>query len=132
MPIKRKSATTEESQSPVSLTPRKKPRTDIPANDSASKKSLRPLTSVETNPIRTSPRKTMQPPSALARRETPKKKSSTTIRQKDGVVQGKREGGVDAIKQLHINKVISKTKVLQKIYENPVSFEILHVTAIWR
>lgn len=102
----------------MTLMPRKKPRTDLPANDSPRKTGLRPLTPAETNPVRSSPRKTGQPPSAPARRETPRK-SSAVSRQKEGVAQVKQGGGVGAVKQLHVGKNASKTKVLQTNLWNP-------------
>lgn len=117
-PTKRKLTAAEESQSTVTLMPRKKPRTDLPANDSPRKTNLRPLTPAETNPVRSSPRKTIQPPAAPARRETPRK-SSAVGRQKEGVAKVKPEGGVGAVKQLHIGKNASKTKVLQTDPRSP-------------
>lgn len=102
----------EESQPPVTLTPRKKPRTDLPVNDSPRKTSLRPLTQAETNPVRSSPRKTAPSATAPAKRETPKK-SFTVSGMKRGVAQVKQKGGVGAVKQLHVDRFSSKTKVLQ-------------------
>lgn len=101
----------EESQSPVTLTPRKKPRMDLPVNDSPRKTSLRPLTLADTNPVRSSPRKTASPATVLARRETPKKRSAVS-EQKRGVAQVKQKGGVCAVKPVHIDGHARETKVL--------------------
>lgn len=102
----------EESQSPVTLTPHKKPRTDLPVNDSPRKTSLRPLTPANTNAVRTSPRKTGPPATAPARRETPKK-SSAVSGQKRAVAQVKQTGGVHTVQPLRVDRYASGTKVLQ-------------------
>ncbi|XP_040907300.1 leucine-rich repeat and WD repeat-containing protein 1 [Toxotes jaculatrix] len=77
----------------VSLTPVKKLRTDLPASpskDSPRKSSLRltPKTLVQTNTVRMSPRKTVQPPSTPTRRqtraETPKRASKLPQTKEDG------------------------------------------------
>lgn len=102
----------EESKSPVTLTPRKKPCIDLPVNDSPRKTSLRPLTPGDTNPVRSSPRKTVPLATAPVRQKTPKK-SSTVSGQKRGVAQVKQKGGVGAVKPMHFDRFASETKVLQ-------------------
>ncbi|XP_070839492.1 leucine-rich repeat and WD repeat-containing protein 1 [Chaetodon trifascialis] len=80
----------------ISLTPRKKLRADLPAEDSPRKLSLRlkPQTPTQTSTVRMSPRKTVQPPSTptrgQTRAETPSRGSkvrqdAAQIRQKEVV-----------------------------------------------
>lgn len=109
---KRKMTAAEEPQSPVTRSPRKKPRTDLPVNDSPRKKSLRPQAPADTNPVRSSPRKAASPATVPAKRETPKK-SSAVREQKRGVAQVKQRGGVWTVKPLYVDTYARETKVRQ-------------------
>ncbi|XP_030293946.1 leucine-rich repeat and WD repeat-containing protein 1 isoform X2 [Sparus aurata] len=84
----------------ISLTPRKKLRPDLPASpvqDSPRKTSLRlrPQTLTQAEPVRLSPRKTVQPPSTPTRgqtkAETPKRGSKVRHMQEDGAQITQRE-----------------------------------------
>ncbi|XP_036974718.1 leucine-rich repeat and WD repeat-containing protein 1 isoform X1 [Acanthopagrus latus] len=84
----------------ISLTPRKKLRPDLPASpvqDSPRKTSLRlrPQALTQTEPMRMSPRKTVQPPSTptrgQTRAETPKRGSKVRHVQEDGAQIKQRE-----------------------------------------
>lgn len=99
-PTKRKQ-TASAAASSISLTPRKKLRTDLPASpvaDSPRKPGLRlrPQTPIQTNAVRMSPRKTGQPPSTPTRGqtrvETPRRGSNVRHPKEDGAQIKQKEG----------------------------------------
>ncbi|XP_034540385.1 leucine-rich repeat and WD repeat-containing protein 1 isoform X2 [Notolabrus celidotus] len=117
-PSKRKQTDSTEVPN-TSLTPRKRPRTDLPASpaaDSPRKSSLRPKLQMLTETVRMSPRKAAQPP-------------STPTRGQKRAEPPRREAKVGQTKQKDVGKKESEGTELPESYSQtkPVHLKPLHV-----